>query len=175
MGRSRKSLVSLVIFLWSGLHTSQGAEPPTEFQVKAAYLFLFGKYITWPDTADPEFTIGVYGPDPFGSDLEEILAGKRIHDKPVTIKRFQPNAKVEGCQILYIARGVAIDRPLLDDLSKNGILTIGENPKFLEKGGAIKYHLRNSKVQFSINLKVINQLQLKPSSQLLKIAHKVVK
>jgi len=171
-----KSLfLTTAFFIWGNTVHPQDAKTPTEFHVKAAYLYLFGKYITWPEESLPNFTIGVYGHDPFGPIMEEVLTGKHIRNKPVIIKRFRPDTKIESCQILYIGRDVAIDQNLLEEMNHNGILTIGENPKFLAKGGAIRYHLSKNRVHFSINLAVINQLNLKPSSQLLKIAHKVVK
>ena len=148
---------------------------PTEFHVKAAYLYLFGKYITWPADPKPDFTIGIYGPDPFGSIMEEVLMGKKVRGKPVAIKRFSTNAQVEGCQILYIGAGEVFGPGFLNDLAARGILTIGESPTFLDQGGAIRYHFKNNRVHFSINLPVIHRLNLKPSSQLLKIAKEVVR
>lgn len=171
----KTSLGTMVFFLLATVQSSQNQNSPSEFHVKAAYMFLFGKYITWPEDLPPDFTIGVYGPDPFGPILEEVLAGKHMRKRPFAIKRFSDKDDVKGCQILYIAQGTPIEKKDLDLWNRGGILTIGETPKFLEKGGAISFILNENRVHFSVNLRAIQSLKLKPSSQLLKIAHKVVK
>lgn len=175
MALRKRVFTAMLFFVLGTVQTYQDLNNPTEFHVKAAYLFLFGKYITWPADTTPVFTIGVYGPDPFGPIMEEVLEGKYIRNKPVAIKRFGNNDPVEGCQVLYISKDISLEYELLEAWHREGILTVGENSRFLEKGGAIKYILKRNRIQFSINLKTLEQLQLKPSSQLLKIAHKVVR
>jgi hypothetical protein len=57
-----------------------GAAQPTEFDVKAAFLYNFGKFVEWPEAslpADGTFVIGVLGTDPFGRALDD-LEGKPI-------------------------------------------------------------------------------------------------
>ena len=53
---------------------------PTEYQVEAAYLYNFGKFVTWPDKGtmnDREpFEICVLGDDPFGGKLEQVAAAR---------------------------------------------------------------------------------------------------
>src|SRR4030088_3254548 len=51
---------------------------PGEYQVKAAYLYNFGRFIEWPPKVaaakSDSFTICVLGQDPFGSTLTATLA-----------------------------------------------------------------------------------------------------
>src|SRR3990172_10053935 len=52
----------------------QDSGTPSEYQVKAAILFNFAKFVEWPDAAFPDpatpIIIGVLGEDPFGSALD---------------------------------------------------------------------------------------------------------
>ena len=58
--------------------------PPTEYEVKAAYLYNFAKFIEWPPaTAHGEFVIGVLGQDPFGETLDRVLRGKALGDRKI--------------------------------------------------------------------------------------------
>src|SRR6266853_2938484 len=62
---------------------------PTEYQVKAAYLYNFGKFVQWPVQAnanDDVFTICVLGQDPFGATIETI-AGESINRRKVVVER----------------------------------------------------------------------------------------
>lgn len=53
---------------------------PTEYEVKAAYLYNFGRFVEWPNQATAAggrpFAVCVLGQDPFGQALDAALAGK---------------------------------------------------------------------------------------------------
>ena len=60
-----------------------------EHQIKAAYLYQFGRYVDWPakafrDAKSP-FVIGVLEQDPLLPDLEQIARIKKIQDRPIEI------------------------------------------------------------------------------------------
>src|ERR1700722_29884 len=69
--------------LWScacvPMSSAQSATPG-EYQLKAAFLFNFAKFIDWPTTSftNPQdrFSICILGADPFGSGMDELLQGK---------------------------------------------------------------------------------------------------
>jgi hypothetical protein len=74
--------------------SSLQAEDPTfdEFEVKATYLYHFGRFITWPDETwndlDDAFVIGIIGEDPFGKKIDDRLLGRKIDDRKVEIRRY---------------------------------------------------------------------------------------
>ena len=80
-----------VLFTSLGDRSIAQEQGPTEYQVKAAFLYNFAKFIDWPSEAFPDssntFTIGVVGKDPFGIDLDDIAASKTIKGKCKKIKR----------------------------------------------------------------------------------------
>jgi hypothetical protein len=53
---------------------------PSEYQVKAAFLFNFTKFVEWPDGSfdapQAPIVVGIIGDDPFGNDLERMIAGQ---------------------------------------------------------------------------------------------------
>ena len=62
----------------------------TDSQVKAAYLYNFGKFVTWTGAnagSEGSFEICVLGKDPFGVVLDSTVAGGNIADKQVTAKK----------------------------------------------------------------------------------------
>jgi len=60
------------------------ASPPSEYQVKAAFLFNFAKFVDWPPAsfASPQapFSICLLGKDPFGPAIDDSWQGKSIGD-----------------------------------------------------------------------------------------------
>ena len=62
-----------------------------EYEVKAAFMYNFLKFIDWPEekmaSNGNQIIIGIIGQDPFGS-AADILKDKKVEDRNVVIKRF---------------------------------------------------------------------------------------
>src|SRR6266850_243220 len=89
----------------SCLHAQQSK--PTEYQVKAAYLYNFGRFVKWPPGLaagkGDSFAVCVLGQDPFGATLDAILAGETLDDKPVALRRISKPQEAGECRILFIS------------------------------------------------------------------------
>src|ERR1700732_1429930 len=57
------------------------SDQPGEYDVKAAFLFNFTKFVEWPEGSfgDPAapIVIGIIGDEPFGDSLLRIVAGQK--------------------------------------------------------------------------------------------------
>jgi hypothetical protein len=150
--------------------------PPQEYAVKAAFLYHFAHLVDWPAAADPAepFVIGVVGPDPFGTTLDEVLAGKSVRGQPVRIQRLTSAAQLEDARlhILFVGRGDDEHvRRALAAVAAKPVLTVGESPRFAERGGMIGFRMTDEgRVGFDINLQRAEQAGLRMRSQLLKLA-----
>ena len=82
------------VCLFFSCATTQGAEriSATEYQAKAAFLYQLAKFVEWPVAtfldADSPITIGIFGTDPFGSDLETVIGERTAKRRRFRIKRF---------------------------------------------------------------------------------------
>lgn len=149
--------------------------PLTEYQMKAAFLYNFMKFVEWPgqssrDTNSP-VVIGVLGEDPFGKDLEAVIEGKRINDRPVGIQRFPPGSSPNLCDVLFIAASERRRLPqLLRSLQNRATLTVGDEiDGFCQMEGMINFVKEAKKVRFQINNKAAERQGLKISSKLLRL------
>jgi hypothetical protein len=79
----------------------------SEYQVKAAYLFNFLKFVEWPDEsfADPiaPIVIGVVGEDPFGNALPQVVIGKTVQGRDLVIRIYRAGEDLRGAHILFIS------------------------------------------------------------------------
>ena len=148
---------------------------PTEFQIKAKYLYNFTRYVNWPKVAFKDslspFIIGIIGEDPFGTELEKTVEGKKIKNRTFTVKRFVSVDDLEYCHILYI--GIANRESQLQILRKirrSSILTVGNRANFTQDGGIINFVEKKEKIRFEINTKIARESGLKISTKLLKMA-----
>jgi hypothetical protein len=163
----RRALISAMALglLWAG--PAQPAGDVLEYQVKAAFLFNFLKFVEWPEAAtDAPWVIGVLGRDPFGTVLDETVRGKMVNGRKVELRRYDKLADVKDCNILFIGRG---DYERTGIPAQPGMLTVGEAPGFLKAGGAINFYLDDNRVRFEIRPTAASAAGLHVSSQLLKL------
>jgi hypothetical protein len=157
----------------------QAQQPkPKEYQVKATYLYNFGRFIRWPVTAaqDSSFPICVLGQDPFGPTLDSTLVGENLDGKPVVVRRISRAQDVGDCRILFISSAEENHlKQILAALEKTGVLTVSDMPDFSRQGGMIQFVLEGGKVRFEINLASAEAAKLIVSAELLKVAATVRK
>jgi hypothetical protein len=148
---------------------------PSEYEVKAAFLYNFALYVEWPPDGFPPsgqaFVVTVLGPDPFGEALDTILHGKTIRDRRLEVRRVGRAEDVGRSQILFIGEADSEDLGrILRRLEAAPILTVGETAHFAERGGMISFRKEKDRVGFEINLGSAERARLRISSQLLKLA-----
>jgi hypothetical protein len=147
----------------------------SEYQVKATYLYNFGRFVQWPPNATTakgdSFSICVLGRDPFGPSLDSTLAGETMDGKPLAAKRISTPRDAEGCRILFISSTEENHlKEILAALDESSILTVSDMPAFSRRGGMIQFVLDGGKVRFEINLAKAETAKLTLSSELLKVA-----
>ncbi len=146
-----------------------------EYQVKAAFLYNFTKFVQWPGdslaASGGPFDVGVVGSNPFGSHLAESMAGQSVHGRPVRVVEFLKPADVRPCDVLFVpdAEGDHL-ADIAARVKGSPVLLIGESPGFAERGGAINFILVDNKVRFEINPTVARTAGLQISAKLLAIA-----
>jgi hypothetical protein len=149
--------------------------PPTEYEIKAAFLYNFAKFVQWPKQAmaapKSPITIGVLGDNVFHGDLEKTIHGKKINDHPLLFKEFHSVGDVTNCQILFISPSEENHLPkILDGLHGMSILTVGQTDDFVEAGGMINFVIEDNRVHFQINNEAAKKAGLTISSKLLSLA-----
>jgi YfiR/HmsC-like len=149
--------------------------PSSEYELKAAFLFNFAKFVDWPPKAfaGPEspFLVCVLGTDPFGITLDNALREKVIAEHPASVARVKRVADISGCQILFVAASESHLLPeVLAKLRGQCVLVIGETNDFASSGGVIQFTLEDNRVRFFINPDAADRAGLKISSKLLALA-----
>ncbi len=147
---------------------------PTEYQVKAAYLYNFGKFVEWPakvTAASDFFSICVLGEDPFGSTFDATIAGESINGKKVVVKRITKPQEAVSCRILFISSSEESRlKEILAALDDTSVLTVSDISQFTRRGGMIRFVMEANRVRFEVNLTTAEHAGLTLSSQLLKVA-----
>jgi hypothetical protein len=172
-------LISLILLLVSETSRTGYAQPGDgfqEYQVKAAFLYNFAKFVEWPHgvfgKADDPIVIGIIGEDPFGTDLETTIQDKTAQNRLLYIKRSSTIDETKSCHILFICESEENRlAAYLKKISKMPILTISDIREFSKQGGMVTLVTEKEKVRFEVNLDAAQEAGLKISSQLLKLAN----
>ena len=154
------------------------AEPPGEYQLKAAFLFNFAKFIDWPATnfSSPQspFIICILGTDPFGHAMDDVLRDKSIDNRPVVISRLKNITEAKQCHMVFVSQSeTAHLADLIQELRGARILLVGESDGFAAAGGMIQFTREDNHVRFLINSDAADRAGLKVSSKLLSLARVV--
>lgn len=173
----RHWLLGIVAGLWLSLAPVAVAAGPSEYEVKAAFLFNFAKFVTWPpqafSSADDPIVLGVLGEDPFGAELARLAAGLRVQGRSISILPGATAAQLAGCHIVFISPSERDRvRQIVDALREadSHALTVGESDGFLPAGGMIRFVVVQNKVRFEIHPKAAARAGLTISSKLLSLA-----
>ena len=150
--------------------------PPLEYQVKAAFLLNFTKFVEWPVSAFADdrapLTICILGDDPFGGMLDQMVQGEVVTGRRVAVQRIHGVPEAKTCQVLYVGQNAREARQVLAGLGP-GVLTVGEGENFLRDGGIIAFVIDNRRVRFDVNQGVASDAGLTLSSRLLNVARSV--
>jgi len=143
-----------------------------EYEIKAAYLYNFIKYVDWPSYGET-ISIGVLGNDPFGTALAP-LNGKIVKGRRLVIKHLDSVRDAQQCQIIFVCSSEKQRlQEIFESLRSARVLTVGETQGFADGGGIINFIEENNKVRFEINAEAARRTGLNISSELLKLARLV--
>jgi hypothetical protein len=157
---------------------ARGQAGSLEYEVKAAFLYNFARFVQWPPHAfasgDAPLTICVLGSDPFGPALDDIVRVERVHGRPFAIARPGGPGAAAGCHILFVSSSEEPRyRDILARIDRRVILTVSDVTSFLAAGGHISFFLDGNHVRFAVNTAALRECDLQVSSKLLRVARSI--
>lgn len=173
----RRRTTSLILACWvvtEALGTPPENEAP-EYQVKAAFVYNFAKFVIWPDEETggqgKEFVLGILGDDPFGEFIDQVVSGKLLRGRRIEVRRMRKLAGPPGCHIVFVSRSEREKlKSILLDLEHSPVLTVSDLEDFSKNGGMITLLLKHGRVRFAINASAVERAGLRMSSRLLALA-----
>ena len=165
--------IALLVLLGSAANSIAGE---SEFQVKAAMLYNFAKFVEWPADSfagDKRITFCIAGKSPLNGTIQQIQ-GKTVKGRTVSIRQIGSSNDLAGCQMLFIPQSeYARVSMYLQQASKYSILTVSDLEQFVSSDGMVGFYDDDGKVRFEINQEAAQQGHLQISSYLLNLARRV--
>lgn len=160
----------LVLALWA---SHSHAQVTSEQQLKAAFLVNFLKYIEWPENAKSA-TICLFGRDQLGTALASH-EGRPIGDKALRVRRVSSPDQMADCQLVFIPdTEEARFSVVLRWVENMPALTVSDTDIFTQLGGGIALVRADGRLQFDVNMHSLTRTGLKPSSQMMRLARRVI-
>lgn len=149
----------------------------SEYEVKAAFLFNFTRFVTWAQVEDSTqpLEICIFGTDPF-EDLLDPIRSRKSQGRELELRYPDTSSDLSGCDVLYISESQSRNLTILFDLAQQqGMLTVSDLPDFARKGGMVGYVKQGNVIRFEINLKAAADAGLTINSRLLELAVRVLR
>jgi hypothetical protein len=175
--RIARVLAAALLLTHPGIPTAIAqTSKPTEYDVKAAYLINFGKFVREPGgkAQRSSFDICLLGHDSMGQTIDDLAANQSVDNLPVHVRRIPDVTQAKVCAIVFISADEGDHlREDLAILSTTEVLTVSDASDFLNRGGMIQFLLIQNHVRFAVNLNAVNHAHLVLSSELLRVASSV--
>jgi hypothetical protein len=169
--------IAILAVLGLGGLLAVASPPPGEYQIKAAYLLNFARYMEWPATRLPggaPLRLCVLGRDPFGGALGG-LDGRQVNGHEVRVRQVDSVELATECHIVFVSdseeRRMGV---ILRGLALRGVLTVSDIEGFAEAGGSIGLVTEDERVRFDINQASLQRDSMRASSQLLRLGRNVI-
>ncbi|EIJ41644.1 hypothetical protein BegalDRAFT_0732 [Beggiatoa alba B18LD] len=176
---SKLSFQLRFLLLLLGCHFSAAtfANPPVaaEYQVKAAFLYNFANFVTWPSSAftsnQQAFRICIFGLDPFELILDNVLENQNAKGRKIIAVRLSDINDLSNCHIVFISQSAQYQlKNLLNRLSSYAVLTVSDIPNFALEGGMIELFTVDNKIRLAINPNKLEQVGIKADANLLRLS-----
>ncbi|HWL61198.1 MAG TPA: YfiR family protein [Steroidobacteraceae bacterium] len=174
---SRRQVLTALLCCLAGLGAqaplARGAAP-TEFQVKAVFVFNFATFVQWPpeqaDSSGP-FSICLLGADELADHLEDAVSGEQVDGRPLQVRRYRNIEEVDDCRILFIGRGLQGQMGrVLGKVDGRRTLTVSDAEEAARNGVMIQLANEKSRVRLLINVDAAQSAGFTISSNLLRPA-----
>jgi hypothetical protein len=145
----------------------------SEAELKSVLLFHLSHYVEWPaGTNTQEFVIGILGPDPFGTALDQVVKGNSVNGRSIRVMRLTQAGQAKDCAIVYVSAQSRDSLRRLFDVTKNSpTLVVGETGEFMDRGGMIRFRQTpERKIRLQVNLTRVRERGLNVSAQLLRVS-----
>jgi hypothetical protein len=174
----RHSGLALIVLLASTALplSAEDASAPAD-QVKAAFVLNFAKFATWPEPTGgsaPPLSVCAVKPSPVGEALA-AEEGRRVAGRELRVDFVRLPGRLAGCRLLYVPRMEDLRlRRTLAALAELPVLTVSDQPGFVDAGGMIGLVQVEARLRFEVNLNAVAAAGLRLDPKLLRLAARLL-
>jgi hypothetical protein len=176
LARWYRALLFALVPVIGGMVDAQ-AQTAAEADVKAAFLFNFARFVTWPADdlhAGSSLLVCVAGDPGVAQALETLVKDRAIDGHGVNVRRLGTEVLDGACHVLYVGGLDAVrSLRLAQTLTGGAVLTVSDADHFAERGGVAQLIHENGRMTFALNTDSVQEKRLQVSAKLLGLARLV--
>lgn len=172
---SLKVLVFLTLLFCSALKNQCKAQD-IDHKAYTLFIYNFMKYFEWPENQSKgDFVISVMGDSPVYKELQTIASTKKLNGRKIIIKKCNTTEEALNSHLIFIPSSKSSMVKMFKEQAKDKpILIIGEREGLAKKGAGLSFLVTDEdELKFDINIKDIEQHQLKVAGSLIKLGNVV--
>ena len=174
--RQNRALLVAALLVMASVVDAQ-AQTAAEADVKAAFLFNFARFVTWPADdlhAGSPLLVCVVGDLAVAEALETLAKDRAIDGHSVAVRRLGTEVLDGTCHVLYMDGLDAVrSLRLAETLSSGAVLTVSDADHFADRGGVAQLIRENGRMTFALNVDSAQEKRLQVSAKLLGLARLV--
>jgi hypothetical protein len=168
------TIAGLSVFLFMAMVAPRPAQALPEPEIKAAFIYRFTQFVTWPDDAfdgnDAPFIIATIGDDSLSAALQHAMAGRVVNGRPIVVTHFSSVDRIEHCHLLFVPASQQGTAPaILAKVGNAPVLTVGDGDAFMTQGGGFRLFVEDGRMKFELDPDVVTAARLKAGAQLMKV------
>ncbi|MFT7643947.1 MAG: hypothetical protein ACI9G1_005713, partial [Pirellulaceae bacterium] len=144
-----------------------------EYNLKAVFLYSFGKYISWQDASanQGDFVICVLGESPITPKLKRVGSKRTLNGRKLRVEVVQWTDSPPNCHLLFVASHVPVDEAatLIEQVSHDTVV-VGERRELLEKGASIIFFIDGASVRFELDHVSLQKKKIQVDAKLQKLS-----
>jgi hypothetical protein len=154
---------------------AQISQSAPEHEIKAAFLFNFTKFVTWPTlAANQPFRVCVAADDITTTAIGQVMKDEVILGRKAETLVIAAPEEARTCQVLFLGRSATSRAAaMLAAVRSSPVLTVGDSADFLDRGGIIQFVLEESRLRFDVDLTHATRAQLSINARMLRVARQV--
>lgn len=149
------------------------AQEVTGPALKAAFIFNFIKFTTWPDDAlpaDAPLSICVVDDPSIGAALRQSVGGRVVLGHEIQVVDRGDGDALRSCHVVYVSGTRATAVKVIERLRGAPVLTVSDVHAFTAAGGMAQLHLQQGQLRFAIERAAARDARLQISARLMALA-----
>jgi len=171
----RRNLLSLMFLLFVSFSFAQETDLA---KFKSMFILNFIRHLDWPESSKKgDFAIGIIGDKKMVNNLKNLSSGKKYGYQDIIIKELSETDDKSGCQIIFVSSDLSASKfkAVVESVKNNSkTLIISDKDGATDIGSMINFVIKNDKLMFEINTKVVDSQGITLSSSLKSMNNAIV-
>ncbi len=173
--------VAMLVVMVSILHATTVAaqeseaklDPQKEYNLKAAFMYGFGRYITWraPSANSGDFKIGVIGDSIILDTLRQVAQKRNLSGRRMTVETVTLDDDLASYRLVFVSRDVAPEQATrIIEASLPDTIVIAERDELLSLGASAVFFIDGTTVRFELNRQNLQAKDVQLDAKLLRLS-----